>query len=635
MALMVLVVPLLLACSQPAQTTSNNTPEVQTVVVQGTPIVVTATPAPEVAKGLKDTIIIGTWQEPGSFLDYANNQAIRQEIELLYRPRWVTFRDFSQQPNPAFIDGELPSFANGGATYNDVVVKAGEPVFDNVTKLVIAATADTPAKQLVVEGKINAGLKWEDGQPLTTNDLVLGWELSCDPDSGAFSQSNCGFGTSPGSSGVIAKYEAVDDTTIRLTYTPGVVDPLFFATVFGPNGTAQPSHLFKDMKPADVFKDERANGGTSALPIGYGPYKMTQWNKGESISFTVNPNWNGDAPKTPNIVYKFFADAVALTSAVITGDVDVSSGQTGVDVDQYPYLLSLAEKGDINFETIVDSNRFEYLTLNVNDPQDQELQAPHPLLSDVKVRKAIAMGLNRQQMVDTIFYGQSKPVDQPQLPQMASFNLEIGKLEFDLEQAKKLMDEAGWAVGDDGIRVKDGKKAAMTIVTTTGSQLRQRATQIAQSNLKELGIDVTLSYVPSSVLISPEIYFSRRFDIIQLASTFSPVEPGNWFYSSVAGCDQIPTPANGFAGQNYSGWCDKEASEAAAIANFTTLDPQERKAQWDIVLSEYFNEGYNIVPLFMRPNMLASVPALSGAKLNPTDYFTWNIETWTLEDTTS
>ncbi|MCU0493537.1 MAG: peptide ABC transporter substrate-binding protein, partial [Chloroflexaceae bacterium] len=578
-----------------------------------------------------DTIIVGSWQEPGSFLDYANSQAIRVETELLYRPRWVTFRDFSQQPNPALVEGDLPSLENGGATLTEVTVQPGEPVFDLESKTVVEATTATTARQLVVTGKIKAGLKWDDGQPLTARDFVFAWKLSCDAESGSLTQDNCPLGSSPSAGGIVSNYEAVDDTTLRLTYAPGVVDSLFFSTVFGPNGTPQPEHLFKDVKPADVLKDERATGGTSALPLGYGPYKMTKWNKGESITFEANPNWSGEAPKTPTMIYKFFADAVALASAVIAGEIDVSGGQTGVDIDQYPYLTSVAKNGDINFQLNVDSNRFESLRLNLNDPNDAELKAPHPFLSDVRVRKAIAMGLNRQQMVDTIFYGQSKVLDQPQLPQHESFNAAMGKVEYNPEEAKKLLDEAGWTPGADGIREKDGKRASFTLVTTSGVPLRQRATQIAQSNLKELGIEVNLSYIPPAVLISPDVYFSRRFDVIQIANTFSPLNPDGWWYGITA-CDEIPTPANNFAGQNYAGWCDEEASNAATEANYGTLDPQERRAAWDIVLQRYFETGYHIIPLFMRPSMVASVPGLQGATINPTEFLTWNVETWTLED---
>ena len=74
---------------------------------------------------LRDTIIVGTWQQPRSFWDIVNSQSIRVEMELLYRPRWVMPPQLRVQPNPALVDGDLPSLENGGAVLEDVAVKAG------------------------------------------------------------------------------------------------------------------------------------------------------------------------------------------------------------------------------------------------------------------------------------------------------------------------------------------------------------------------------------------------------------------------------------------------------------------------------------------------------------------------------
>jgi peptide/nickel transport system substrate-binding protein len=637
-AIAAVLLPLLAACGgAPAAPQATPEPIVQTVVVAGTPqtVVVTATPepaepAPEAT--FKDTLIIGAWQEPRGFYDVANAQAIRQEIELIYRPRWVTRLDYGYQPNPALVEGDVPSLEEGGAELVDVTVKAGEPIFDLGRKAVVRAEADTPAKQLVVTGRIKAGLLWDDGEPLTARDFVFGWQLNCSADSGAVDLTYCPFEAVPGSAGLVSRYEALDDTTLELAFTPGAIDPLYPILVFGPEGTPQPEHLFRDASPATLQEDERATGGTSAVPLGYGPYKMVEWKKGESLTFEANPHWSGQAPKTQRVIYRFFADAVAVASAVIAGDIDSSSGQVGVDIDQFPYLSSVAKNGDVNFLINKDAARFEFLTLNLSDPTDKTLARPHPLLSDVKVRKAIAMALNRQQMVDTIFYGQSAVVEQPHLPQMISYDLAQGTIAFDLEGAKKLMDEAGWTDSDgDGVRDKGGVKAAFTIVTTSGVPLRQKATQLAQADLAALGVEVSLSFVPSAVLISPDIYYSRAFDVILLANTFSTTDPGNWWYTSFA-CDQIPLPENGFAGGNYSGWCDQEVSDAVTEANFLTLDTERRKAAWNTALKGFFERGYTIVPLYIRPSMAATVPELSGVSLNATEYVTHNIHEWALLD---
>jgi peptide/nickel transport system substrate-binding protein len=630
----------LAACSgTPQSTTPANTaqPVVQTVLVEGTPqtVVVTATPlppTPEPAPQLQDTIVIGAWQEPRNFLEYANGQAIRAEIDLLHRPRWVMRQDFKFSPNPNLLDGDLPTFENGGAKLVDVTVAKDQPLFDATVKRVISATAETTTKQLVVTGKLKAGLKWSDGEPLTASDFIYSWKLSCDPDSGALDQTYCPYGVSPGSGGILADYKALDDTTLEATFTPGVLDPIYQLIVFGPQGGPMPQHQFLEMLPADILKDERATGGTSAVPVTWGPYQMKEWKKGESITFAPNTHWSGEPAKTPNVIYRFFTDAVAVATAVIAGEIDSSSGQTGVDVDQYPYLESVAKNGDISFQVDTQTARFEMLYFNFYDPKDKELKQLNPLLSEYQVRKAIVIALNRQQMVDTIFYGQSSLVEQPHLPQMVSYDLAQGKLpEFDPEGAKKLLDEAGWVAGDDGIRTKNGARASFTIVTTSGVPLRQKALQMVQANLNDVGIEVNLNFQPSSVFISSDVLYSRAFEAALFANTFSVLDPGNWWYS-IAACDQIPTPANGFAGANYAGWCDEAASDAVTSANFLTLEPEPRKEAWNLALKQYFDNGYPLIPLFIRPTMLATAPNLMGPKLNGTEYFTYSVATWELRD---
>jgi peptide/nickel transport system substrate-binding protein len=271
------------------------------------------------------------------------------------------------------------------------------------------------------------------------------------------------------------------------------------------------------------------------------------------------------------------------------------------------------------------------LYLNSNDPKDKTLTTPHPVLADVAVRKAIAMALDRQNMVDTIFFGQSSVVEQPQLPQMVAYNPELGKIDFNPEEAKALLDAAGWVPGSDGIREKDGQRASITIITTSGNTLRQKSTQIMQSNLKDIGIEANLDYQPSSVVFSPDVLYGRAFDAIEFANVFSSVDPGSWWFG-IANCGQIPTPENGLTGNNYAGWCDQAASDAVADAAYLTLDMDKRKEDWNTALAKYFESGYPLIPLFIRPSVLATVPELEGAALNSTEYFTWNAPEWALGD---
>lgn len=592
------------------------------------------------AAATQDTIIVGAWQQPRGFLDYANNQAIAREIGLVYRPHFVVRSNFAFQPNPALVDGELPSFANGGARYEQVTVNKGEPIF-NLTKLVVeAAAAPAPARQLVVIGRIKAGLTWEDGEPLTARDFVFAWKLSCEKDSRALDVTNCPFGSVEGASGNIASYTARDDTTLELRFTPNAIDPDYQLLVFGASGgyEPQPEHLFKGMTALALSSEPRANGGEAAVPIGYGPYRMTRWKKSDSVSFEANPRWAGAAPKTPKITYRFFTDVTALVNALTAGEVDVTSVTAGLTEDQLPYVESLVKQGKVRLAVEPNAAAFEYLQMNYNDPADKSFTRPHPVLGDYVVRKAIAMSIDRKKMVDEIYYGHAALVDQPQLPQIKSYRLPWGKVAYDPAGAIKLLDEAGWKPGADGIRVKNGVRAKINYLTTTGSTPRQKSAQIIQANLKRLGIDVATTFQPSSVVFTRDGVYGRNFDLVQFGGVFTVTDPGTWFYTEFH-CDQTPSPANGFSGNNLSGWCNPAVSSAAAHQDFMTLEEAQRAKDWEVIVKGFFSPpvggdyktgGYPMVPLHTRPFALATAPGLKGASLDPTELFTRDIATWTL-----
>ncbi len=594
---------------------------------------------PAAAGAPRDTIIVGSWQQPRNLLDYVNSQAITVEVFQLYRPPFVFTNGFKFRPNPLLVDGELPTLANGGAKLRNVTVKKGEAIFNPEHFAVEPAAADAKARQLVVTVRIKGGLKWDDGQPLTARDFVFGWEKSCEKDSQALDVTNCPLGSIDGAGGIVADYKAPDERTLEVSFAPNALNPLYSLTPLGPQGGPLPEHVFKGMKAAEIARDERATGGEHALPLGYGPYRMKLWKKGDRIEFEPNPYWVGPPARTPRLIFRFFTDATAVVNALIAGEIDVTSAVTGVQDDQLPYLESVAKQGKIALTVDGNAASTEFLYLNYNDPADKTLARPHPVLGDYAVRKAISLAVDRARMVEVIYGGHAALVDQPQLPQMKSYLPELGRIRHDPVEARRLLDAAGWKPGADGVRVKNGARAHLRLLTTSGSAPRQKAAQILQSNLSELGIEVTTTFQPSSVVFSRDGIYGRNFDLALFAFIFTNVEPGNWWFNNAA-CGQIPTPANGYIGNNYPGWCNPAVSRAAADQEFLTLDEKQRRRDWETILKGYFappvgddfrTGGYPVIALNTRPNHLATVPGIRGPALDPTAYFTWNVADWVLE----
>lgn len=301
---------------------------------------------------------------------------------------------------------------------------------------------------------IRDDVSFTDGEPLTAEDV-------------AFTYNTVKEASSVNDFTMLDSAEAVDDTTVVFHMNrPFSIWPYTMAVV-----GIVPEHAY----------DSETYG---ADPIGSGRYILKQWDRGQQVILEANPDYYGEAPKMQRVTILFMEEDAAFLAAQ-AGEVDAAytsatySDQTidGFHLDSY---ASVDNRG-FNLPAVPSGTDEEGRTVG-ND-----------LTSDVLVRRAINIGVDRQEMIDNVLNGYGTPAYSI-CDQMPWYN-EASEVEYDPEAAAELLDEAGWTMGDDGIREKDGVKAELNLLYATGDSVRQALAADFADHLGKLGISCTIEGV--------------------------------------------------------------------------------------------------------------------------------------------
>jgi peptide/nickel transport system substrate-binding protein len=522
------------------------------------------------------------WQGP-TLLNphFATGTKDQDGSRLFYEP--LASWDADGHLNP-ILAAEIPSIQNGGLA--------------------------TDAKS--VTWKIKPGVKWHDGKPLTADDLVFTWDYSRDPATAAVS------------SGVYndLTVEKVNDLTIRINFkqpTP------FWANAFvGAYGCIIPKHQFAE------YKGSRSREAPNNLkPVGTGPYKFVEFKPGDIVRGEINHDYHmPNRPYFDTIEMKGGGDAVSAARAVIqTGQYDFAWNMQVED----EVLLRL-EKGGKGKTLYAAGGGIEFIAINFTDPNTEidgersSMKTKHPLLSDPAVRKALSMLVDRN-AVQKVIYGRAGRTTSNYLNGPAQFVSKNTSWEFSIEKAAKLLDEAGWKPGADGIREKDGKKLKFLYQTSINGP-RQKTQAIVKQACHKAGIAIELKSVVASVFFSsdvanPDTYSKFYADLEEFQIPMNQPDPALHMrrYKS----DRVATKANKWQGQNFPRWVNKEFDATIDAAEGET-DPVKRAALY-IKSNDIMWQDTVLIPVMNRLKVEACInnlrPALSGWA-NETD----NIQDW-------
>jgi peptide/nickel transport system substrate-binding protein len=271
--------------------------------------------------------------------------------------------------------------------------------------------------------------------------------------------------------------------------------------------------------------------------------------------------------------------------------------------------------------------QFERMPINTRDPED--VTKPHPILSDINVRKALILATDRQTIVDKVLLGRTT-VAVNELKSTPWFNEALKPYPYDPAESNRLLDAAGWVPGPDGIRVKNGVPLRLKISTTAGSQQRDTVQVLFQQNLKDVGIDLQIENHPGPRFFAAAegggILYGRRFDLALHANGLQGVDPDLHYYWHSS---QIGTPAR-MSGANFAGWSDPELDRLLE-ERIRTTDPARQKEILARV-QERIYEGYALLPLYDSTLIYSVTNNVQG--LDPVGALAyagafWNVAEWT------
>lgn len=301
---------------------------------------------------------------------------------------------------------------------------------------------------------IRDDVKFTDGEPLTARDV-------------AFTYNTVKEASSVNDFTMLDHAEALDDTTVVFHMTrPFSIWPYTMAVV-----GIVPEHAY-------------GSASYGSNPIGSGRYILKQWDKGQQVILDANPDYYGEQPNMQRVTIVFMEEDAAFLAAQ-AGEVDLAyTSATYSDQTVEGYSLAAYES--------VDNRGFNLPAVPEQTTESGETIG-NDFTADVQVRRAINIGVDREEMIDHVLNGYGSPAYSV-CDQMPWYN-SASEVTYDPEKAKSLLDEAGWKTGEDGIREKDGVKAELNLLYATGDSVRQALAADFSEQLKELGISCTLEGV--------------------------------------------------------------------------------------------------------------------------------------------
>ena len=548
----------------------------------------TLAPAAMAERGADGDVKIIYWQAPSILNPYLSGGT--KDIEsssIVIEPLGRYTETGALVP---YLAQEIPTVANGGVS------------------------ADLTA----ITWRLKEGLLWSDGSPVTSADVKFTADYCMHPEGGCAQ---------------LAKFEGVTsiDTPDALTVTVNFSSPK--PNPYGPFMGGQTPIIQKAQ--FENCMGAKAPGCTEANfnPIGTGPFVVTDFRPNDVIQMAANPNYRDPAkPAFATLTFKGGGDATGAGRSVLeTGEFDYAW-----NLQLAPDVIANMEKAGKGVAIAGFGPLVERLEMNMTDPSSSldadtrsTRKAPHPFLSDINVRKALSMAIDRPLLVE-VGYGKAGRVscDLVPAPDLYAANNDYC-MKQDIAGANALLDSAGWAKGGDGIRAKDGVRLSILYQTSTNA-VRQDFQALIKQWWGEIGVETELRNLNASVFFggdpgSPDTFQKFYADVEMYANTFDGTDPQA--YLAAYRCGNEPKPESQWQGENINRFCDPAYD--AMLDELAQTGDLAKRGEIAIKLNNMLTkDSYTIVPLVHRGRVSAHAKSLGGVVLNTWDSELWNVADW-------
>jgi peptide/nickel transport system substrate-binding protein len=456
--------------------------------------------------------------------------------------------------------------------------------------LAVLETTPDGEPGIAITFEIPAGAAWGDGAPLTSADFEFAWQVGRNAQTGANNTEMYRR---------TYQFDVVNERKFVLHIDRVSFDYNRFGNLY-PLPKHEEAELFAD-DPYEYRHRTNYNADPTIRGLWFGPFVLTDFQQGSSLTLERNPHWFGQEPYFDRVVIRAIQNTSALEANLRSGTIDMIAGELGLQLDQ---ALAFEKRHGEQYDIIFKSGlHYEHIDLNLENP----------ILADKRVRHAIMHGISRAMISDRLFDGRQPVAHTSISPLDKNASDNITRYSYDPDKAQSLLDAAGWTEFRDGVRYNEtGTPLRLEIMSTAGDKTRERVQQVLQSQLGEIGLDLRIRNEAARVFFG-QTTRERRFSGMAMFAWVSAPDnvPRSTLHSS-----EIPTAENNYAGQNYTTFSLPELDDIIDALELE-LDEEKRFPLWERI-QQIYSEEIPIIPLYFRANAYILPKWLKG--LRPTGH---------------